>query len=124
MEQIHINYIRIESPRRMIYKTNSCMYVTNGIRYIGIQSKDYVSVSENLIKESANTIEELIRPGDLITVKDYWDSSSKGTHITVYDKSMGTPTRGTIIELHIRQENGDWKLVAKQNEEGELVCIY
>lgn len=121
MEQIHVKYIR---TNKTIYETNSYLFVTNGIKYIGVKNKELISICENQIVASANTVEELVQPGDLITIKDYWEHSSKSTHITVYDKSMGVPTRGVVTELHIRQENGDWKLVAKQNEEGELVCIY
>lgn len=95
-------------------RTKDGVYENEGFWGSSVCLKGHRSVPLDQMIRQADTIEELIMEDDLVMAKDYWEPESKKSHVTIIDPTLFPIKEGTVDELYIKQENGDYKLVAKK----------
>lgn len=142
-----MKYIRTKDGRILkIYCENvSLMEKDDGCSYYGKNTIDFETslfLSKSEILNQAETIEELIDLGDLVGVMWYddYDEPFDERYITIREVSaIGVDSLAIeidtddedysdysshIVELYLKQPNGDYKLVAKKKtEEGKLELL-
>lgn len=88
--------------------------------------KAFIMCSIKDIIKQVDTIEELICEGDLVRI---YGTIIEVQHIDTdnctyfYDDEGNCYSTNNIIELYIKQSNGDYKLAAKPNEKKDLELL-
>lgn len=108
-------FIRTKDGR--IYDSKSVAFDTSYHAYNPF-SGSYLDFMKKDIYLRAPSVEGLIRPGDLVSLKDY--SKSEDFEPVMIRVSLLGVKENEVDELYLKQNNGDYKLVAKRNDKGAL----